>query len=126
MSKLLKAEILLEEARMDVEHGSYNEAVSASYFSLRLTAEHLIRGLMTTKDDKIANALYREIKRKCGEERAKRVKETYLFLYNERKKADHRPHLFTKDEARRILEISESLRREIVGCLTERGDLPTG
>ncbi len=61
----LKAEVLLREARMDVEHGSYNKAVSASYFPLRLTVEHLIRGLLTTKDDKIANALYREIKRKC-------------------------------------------------------------
>ncbi len=60
-----------------------------------------------------------------GDSRAKRVKEVYLFLYNERKKADHRPHLFTKEEALRILHIAESLRWEIMRCLTENEDLPT-
>lgn len=45
MSKLIKSKVLIEEALRDLEHGSYNKAVSASYFAVRLLVEHLLRGL---------------------------------------------------------------------------------
>ena len=118
MSKLRKAEVLMEEAAMDLEHGSYNKAVSASYFAVRLTVEHFIEGLRTTKDDKIANALFRIAERKVGREEATRLKGTFLFLFNERKRADHRPHLFSREEAERIVRVARSLRDEITRILT--------
>ncbi|MGB9630810.1 MAG: hypothetical protein ACP5KE_02770 [Candidatus Methanodesulfokora sp.] len=69
-SKLDKAEKLLEEAEADIRIGSYNKAVSASYFFVRLTIEHYIKDLKTMKDDKIANALKRSLARKNGRERS--------------------------------------------------------
>ena len=113
-SKLRKAELLLKEAKADLEHGSFNKAVSASYFAVRLTVEHFLPDIRTTKDDKLANALFREIKRRKGEEKAKEVKKCFLFLFNERKKADHRPYIFSGEEAFGIVARAESLIEELL------------
>lgn len=67
VSKLDKAEKLLEEAEADIRIGSYNKAISASYFSVRLTVKHYLRDLKTTKDNKIANALKRSLVKELGE-----------------------------------------------------------
>ncbi len=112
MSKLDKAEILLREAKEDLKHGCYNKAVSASYFAVRLFVESFLPGLMTRRDDKIANALFREVERKVGRERAEEIKSSYLFLFDLRKKADHRADTFGK-EAEEIVAIAERLMREI-------------
>ncbi len=68
MSKLIKSKVLIEEALRDLKHGSYNKAVSASYFTVRLLVEHLLRDLRTSKDDKIANALRRHLEGKVDRE----------------------------------------------------------
>jgi len=72
LSKLDKAKKLLEEAETDIKFGNYNKAVSASYFSVRLVAEHYIRDLRTTKDDKIANALKKSLMKKLGEKKPRK------------------------------------------------------
>ncbi len=58
-----KSDRLMEEAVRDLECGCYNKAVSAAYFSVRMLAEHMMPGLRTSKDDKIANALKRMLSR---------------------------------------------------------------
>ncbi len=113
MSKLIKSEVLLKEAKKDLEHGSPNKAVSASYFAVRLFVEHVIPDLLTSKDDKIANALYREVKRRANEEVAKRLKDVYMTLYTYRKMADHRETLFELEESKEIVKMAESLILEI-------------
>ncbi len=120
MSKLIKAEVLMKEAKSDVEHGSYNKAVSASYFAVRLTVEHFLNKLRTTKDDKIANALFREVSKRLGKREAERMRKEYMLLFNERKKADHRPYLFMKDETTRLVQMAESLREEIITLLSDK------
>ncbi len=86
--KFKKANVLFEEALKDLEIGCYNKAVSAAYFSVRLMAEVLLKDIKTTKDDKIANAIGRIL--------GKNFKEETMWLYEERKKADHRPFFFDK------------------------------
>jgi len=112
MSKLDKAEILLREAKEDLKHECYNKAVSASYFAVRLFVESFLPGLMTRRDDKVANALFREIERRTGREKAEEIKSNYLFLFDQRKKADHRADIFGK-EAEEIVAMAERLMREI-------------
>ncbi len=99
--KRRKAEVLLWEALKDLEVGCYNKAVSASYFAVRLMAESFLKGLTTTKDDKIANALGRSL--------GPKVREEMLWLYEERKKADHRPYLFDKERASLAVKKSSEL-----------------
>lgn len=113
MSKLRKAEVLMGEAMMDLKMGCFNKAVSSSYFAVRLLVENFLPDLMTTKDDKIANALQREVERREGIEKAREMKLTYLFLFNERKRADHRPDLFGEDEAREVLSKAEYMFGEV-------------
>ncbi len=120
MSKLVKSRVLMEEAEKDLEHGSYNKAVSASYFATRLLVEHLIRGLKTSKDDKIANALQRRLEERIGEERARDIKERYLKLFMRRKIADHKPYLFSKDEAEWTVLEAKRLMEEIMEALSPR------
>lgn len=113
MSKLDKAEVLIREALEDLKNGCYNKAVSASYFAARLLTEHFIPNLMTTKDDKIANALFREALRRSSEERATEIRRIYLFLFSERKRADHREDIFSEEEAKTVVNLAVSLMREI-------------
>jgi len=113
VSKSRKAEVLLEEAKIDLENKCFNKAVSASYFAVRLLAESFLPALMTTKDDKIANALFREVERRSGKEKAYYIRSEFLYLFNERKKADHRPDLFKEEEARGIVRRAEFLFNEI-------------
>ncbi|MDK2372104.1 MAG: hypothetical protein QI197_01855 [Candidatus Korarchaeota archaeon] len=120
MSKLIKSRVLIEEAEKDLEHGSYNKAVSASYFATRLLVEHLIGGLKTSKDDKIANALQRRLEERIGEERARDIKERYLKLFMRRKIADHKPYLFSKDEAEWTVMEAKRLMEEIMEALSPR------
>ncbi|MGB9631323.1 MAG: HEPN domain-containing protein [Candidatus Methanodesulfokora sp.] len=113
MSKLVKAEVLIKEAMEDLNHGCYNKAVSASYFAIRLLTEHFIPNLTTTKDDKIANALFREVERRVNRRKAEEMRYTYLFLFSERKRADHRADLFEKEEAKTIVEKAVSFMEEL-------------
>ncbi len=116
ISKLEKAKVLISEAKEDLRHGSYNKAVSAAYFSVRLTTEHFL-ATRTSKDDKIANALYRKIREVIGEEEANQVRLDFLDLFNLRKYADHRGVLFSEEEAREIVEIAENLMKFIINNL---------
>ncbi len=118
MSKLIKSRVLMEEAEKDLEHGSFNKAVSASYFSVRLLVEHLIKGLKTSKDDKIANALYRRIEGKIGRKAASDVRKRYLKLFQSRKIADHKPYLFSREEAEYIVMEAKKLISEIEESLS--------
>ena len=113
MSKLVKAEVLIKEAVEDLNHRCYNKAVSASYFAVRLLTEHFLPNLMTTKDDKIANALFREVERRSGRRKAEEMRCTFLFLFSERKRADHRADLFGEEEARTVVEKATSLMKEL-------------
>jgi len=124
VSKLEKAKILLSEAKEDLKHGSYNKAVSASYFAVRLAAEHFI-AIRTSKDDKIANALYRRMRELVGEERAEEVRLDFLELFSLRKYADHRGVLFDREEAEEIVGLAEGLLLLIVTNLG-RETAPTG
>ncbi len=90
--------------------------MSAAYFSVRLTAEHFL-SLRTSKDDKIANAVYRSLREVVGEERAKQVRLEFLNLFNLRKYADHRGVLFTEEEARDIVRTAEELMNFIIDNL---------
>ncbi len=117
ISKLEKARVLISEAKEDLRHGSYNKAVSAAYFSVRLTAEHLLT-IRTSKDDKIANAVYRNLKEVLREEKARQVRLDFLDLFNLRKYADHRGVLFTEDEARDIVKMAEDLMKLIINNLS--------
>jgi len=107
--KLKKAEKLLEEAEKDLEVGCFNKAVSASYFAVRLAAEAMLKGVITTKDDKIANAVGRVL----GSD----VREEIMWIYEERKKADHRPFFFDEKRASLVFgkasEVFEKIKEEI-------------
>ena len=52
-----KAMRLMKQAKVDLENGCYDKAVSAAYFSVRMLSETYLKGLRTRRDDKIANAL---------------------------------------------------------------------
>ncbi len=108
----------MREAELDLKHGCYNKAVSASYFAVRLLVEHFIP-LKTTKDDKIANALYREVEKKIGRRRAKEIREEFLKLFHKRKVADHRPYLFSEVEAQEMLERAKSLIDDLKEILSD-------
>ena len=99
--KFKKSLVLFEEALKDLEVGCYNKAVSSSYFAVRLMAEVLLEDLKTTKDDKIANAVGRILGRE--------VKEEIMWLFEERKKADHRPFFFDKERTSLIVERASKL-----------------
>jgi len=103
--KFKKAKVLFREACKDLENGCYNKAVSAAYFSVRLMAEVLLKDLKTTKDDKIANAVGRILGRE--------IKEEILWLYEERKKADHRPFLFDRERASLVVSKASKLLKII-------------
>ncbi len=99
--KVRKSEVLFEEAKKDLEMGCFNKAVSAAYFSVRLMAEALIGDIRTTKDDKIANALGRLL----GWD----ARERMMWLFGERKRADHRAHFFDESTAFQVLETAREL-----------------
>ena len=105
-----KSDRLMEEAVRDLECGCYNKAVSAAYFSVRMLAEHMMPGLRTSKDDKIANALKRMLSREVGEDEAERIRSKFLSLFEARKRADHRPFMFEEDEARFFVEMAMEIR----------------
>ncbi len=119
MDKAEKARILLKEAEDDLLHGNYNKAVSAAYFAVRLTVEHRVRGLRTTKDDKIANALKRTLEVRVGRERAEGARRDYLDLFVRRKTADHRPYSFSREEAEDALEKASRLIRLVEESLPD-------
>ncbi len=119
VSKLEKAKILLSEASEDLRHGSYNKAVSASYFAVRLTAEHFLP-IRTSKDDKIANALYRKLREVVGEERARQVRIDFLEMFAWRKYADHRGVLFDREDAEAAVELARELMDLMVSNLGDR------
>ncbi len=106
--KVRKSEVLFEEARKDLEVGCYNKAVSAAYFSVRLMAEALIGDIRTTKDDKVANALGRLLGRDA--------RESMMWLFGERKRADHRPYFFDESAASHVIEVA----RELLERMRER------
>ncbi|GEM_PF-394248 len=108
-----KSDVLWDEALKDLEVGCYNKAVSASYFSVRLAAESVLKGLKTSKDDKIANALERVLSKKLGEKRAKEVRNRYMGLYAARKLADHRAFSFNRELASSYVEMAGELREVI-------------
>ncbi|RDD53667.1 MAG: HEPN domain-containing protein [Candidatus Korarchaeota archaeon NZ13-K] len=109
--KVRKSEVLFEEARKDLEVGCYNKAVSAAYFSVRLMAEALIGDIRTTKDDKIANALGRLLGRDA--------RERMMWLFGERKRADHRVHLFDESTATQVLEVARELLERMKGRIRD-------
>ncbi len=105
--KVRKSEVLFEEARKDLEMGCYNKAVSAAYFSVRLMAEALIGDIRTTKDDKVANALGRLLGRDA--------RESMMWLFGERKRADHRPYFFDESTATLAIEVAKELLERMKG-----------
>ncbi len=111
VDKLTKSEVLLKEAWADLEGGCYNKAVSASYFAVRLLVEHYIP-INTSKDDKIANALKRRLERSVGS-RAEDFRRRYLKLFQRRKIADHKPLLFSREEAEGIVREAADLIGEL-------------
>jgi len=111
---LKKSEKLIEEAVKDLEMGCYNKAVSAAYFSVKMTTEHLLKGLRTTKDDKVANALKRLLLVKVGEKKAEIVRRRFLALFEARKLADHRPRMLTEEEAEKFVKMAIELRKIIL------------
>ena len=115
MSELkAKSDTLWKEALKDLEAGCYNKAISAAYFSVRLAAESILRGIKTRKDDKIANALERLLARKLGRKRAEELKAKYMALFSARKLADHRPYTFQKSQAEKHIKTAEKLRNTIL------------
>ncbi len=56
-----KAMRLMNQAKVDLENGCYDKAISASYFSVRMLSEIYLKGIKTRRDDKIANALGRKL-----------------------------------------------------------------
>ncbi len=108
-----KSKRLEEEALEDIRVGCYNKAVSAAYFAVRLAAESKLRGLRTRRDDKIANALARVLSRTLGEGGAELVRREYLSLFEARKLADHRPYLFSREEAEDVVSRARKLLRVI-------------
>ncbi len=112
-----KSDVLWDEALKDLDVGCYNKAVSASYFSVRLAAESVLKGLKTSKDDKIANALERVLSKKLGEKEAKEVKNRYMGLYAARKLADHRAFSFNRELASSYVEIAGELRKVILSLV---------
>ncbi len=105
-----KSDELLREAIKDLEVGCYNKAASAAYFSVRLAAESVLRGLKTKRDDKIANALERVLSRKLGRKKARDIRNAYMTLFEARKLADHRPISLSKEEAETYVRMAERLR----------------
>lgn len=105
-----KSDELMMESLRDLEVGCYNKAVSASYFSVRLAAESVLKGLTTRKDDKIANALRTILSVKLGRERAEEFRSAYMSLFEARKIADHRPQSFQREEAEYYVKLAEELR----------------
>ena len=114
MSLRDKSDRLMEEAIKDLECGCYNKAVSAAYFSVRTLAEHVIRGLRTSKDDKIANALKRSLLNYASEEEAERFRAIYLSLFEARKRADHRPFMFNREDAEFYLRLAREIREKLL------------
>ena len=109
-----KSDVLMEEALKDLEVGCYNKAVSAAYFSVRAAVEHLLPGLRTSKDDKIANALKRVLRRELGDEGAEEARGKFLALFEARKVADHRPKSMEEEEARFYVSLAVDLRKMIL------------
>ncbi len=109
-----KSDVLWDEALKDLDVGCYNKAVSASYFSVRLAAESVLKGLKTSKDDKIANALERVLSKKLGKERAKEMRDRYMGLYAARKLADHRAFSFDRELASSYVKMAKELRKVIL------------
>ncbi len=107
-----KAMRLMKQAKVDLENGCYDKAVSAAYFSVRMLSEIYLKEIKTRKDDKIANALGR----KLGDE----VKIDYMYLFERRKEADHRDKMFDKDEAKRIVVRAEKLFNKLINLLGEK------
>ncbi len=116
-----KARVLMAEAESDLTCGNYNKAVSAAYFAVRMLAEAHLPGLRTTKDVKIANALRRSLEPLIGKRQAREAAKKFLELFTERKRADHRPHLFGGEEAARLLREARELSDLIVRELGRRG-----
>ncbi len=106
-----KAMRLMKQAKVDLENGCYDKAVSAAYFSVRMLSETYLKGLRTRRDDKIANAL--------GKKLGDQVRLEYLYLFERRKEADHRDKVFGKEEARRIVARAESLFNRLISLLGE-------
>ena len=89
-----KWEELLREAVKDLEVGCYNKAASASYFTVRMRLEVLLRKRSVTiprRDDKLANVL----KHLGYPEEAAEM----LELYELRKRADYSEDSITREEA---------------------------
>jgi len=108
-----KSNVMFSEALKDLEVGCYNKAVSAAYFSVRLAAESVLN-IKTKRDDKIANAVRRLLEVKVGVEKAREAWIEYMKLFDCRKMADHRGKLYSREEAKRCIEIAEKLRSLIL------------
>ncbi|MCG3108747.1 hypothetical protein L3N51_01033 [Metallosphaera sp. J1] len=98
-----KSEVLLNEARKDIQIQNLNKAVSALYFSVRRELESILEKMKVEVprcDDKLANVL----KHMGFSSEA----EDFLHLYTLREKADYDDRSVT-EEAREAILIATSL-----------------
>ncbi len=102
---LVKARLLLEQAKKDLEIGCFDKAVSAAYFSVRMAAELLTQS-RARRDDKLANAL--------GNLMGDEVKARMMALYELRKRADYRGKLTSEGEAKLAVREAEHLLNSIL------------
>ncbi len=86
---------------------------------MRLTAEHFLP-IRTSKDDKIANALYRKLREVVGDEKARQVRIDFLEMFAWRKYADHRGVLFDREDAEAAVELARELMDLMVSNLGDR------
>ncbi len=99
-----KSEILLNEAKIDIQVGSLNKAVSAPYFSVRRELESILEAMnleIPRRDDKLANVL-----KHMG---FSSESEDLLHLYTLRKKADYDERSVTEEESKEALVIATRL-----------------
>ncbi len=89
--ELYKVRDIAERSEKEVEAGCYNKAVSAAYFSVRLTAESML-DIKTKRDDKIANAVRRLLEEVVAKE-AEEAWRYYMIPSEKRRLAGHRRNL---------------------------------
>ncbi|PSN82612.1 hypothetical protein B9Q01_07490 [Candidatus Marsarchaeota G1 archaeon OSP_D] len=96
-----KVYTLLNEAKLDLEHKSFNKAASAAYFAARMALEDFLAFLKTPiprRDDKLVHVLVN-----LGHVDAAQILEELYIL---RKKADYDRSEVTQRDAERALSLA--------------------
>jgi len=106
-----KSEILLRQAEVDLEHGCYEKCVSACYFA----AECALNAFSLMKQGNLPRG-YRSRLALIGRWFPHLLRD-YDSLHRIRVRADHWDDLIEEEEARKSLESSRRLVKEILDAL---------